>query len=109
MPRLTVEVPHALGLEEATQRLKTRFAAARAEHQDRVSNFREEWSDHTFSFAFQAMGMGVSGAVAVAAEKVKLHVDLPLAATFFKGAIEDRLRREVGELLAARTGAGGAR
>lgn len=101
MPRLTVEVPHVLGLEEATQRLKQRFAAALAEHQSHVNNFREEWKDHTFSFAFQTLGMAVSGSVAVEGEKVKLNADLPLAAAFFKGAIENRLRQEVGNLLAA--------
>ena len=100
MPRLTLEVPHALGLEEATQRLKDKFAAAMAEHRERLSHFREEWTDHTLSFAFQAMGMAVSGRVAVGPEKVKLDADLPMAAMFFKGAIEDRLRQEVGRLLA---------
>ena len=46
------------------------------------------------------MGMAVSGRVAVGPEKVKLDADLPLAAMFFKGAIEDRLRQEVGRVLA---------
>ena len=100
MPRLTVEVPHALGLEVATQRLKDKFAAAMAEHRERLSHFREEWTDHTLLFAFQAMGMAVSGRVAVGPENVKLDADLPMATTFFKGAIEDRLRQEVGRLLA---------
>jgi hypothetical protein len=99
MPRLTLEVSHALGLDEAVQRLKDKFAAALAEHRDRLSHFREEWQDHTLSFAFQTMGMAVSGHVAVEPNKVKLDADLPLAAAFFKGAIEDRLRREVGHVL----------
>jgi hypothetical protein len=101
MPRLTLEVPHSLGLDEATRRLKDKFAAARAEHQGRVSNLREEWRDHTLSFAFQAMGMGVSGTVAVEPSHVKLNAELPLAAAFFKGAIEQRLRHEVGVVLAS--------
>jgi hypothetical protein len=100
MPRLSLEMPHALGLDEATKRLKDKFAAAMAEHGERLSQFRQEWTDHTLSFAFQAMGMAVSGQVAVGPADVKLDADLPLAAMFFKGAIEDRLRREVGQLLA---------
>jgi hypothetical protein len=100
MPRLTLEVSHALGLEQATQRLKDKFAAALAEHRERISHFREEWTDHTLSFGFQVMGMSVSGQVAVGPEKVKVDADLPLAAMFFKGAIEDRLRQEVGRVLA---------
>jgi predicted NBD/HSP70 family sugar kinase len=101
MPQLTLAVPHSLGLDEAMRRLKDKFAAARAEHQGRVSNLREEWRDHTLSFAFQAMGMGVSGTVAVEPSQVKLKADLPLAAAFFKGAIEQRLRQEVNILLAS--------
>jgi hypothetical protein len=101
MPRLTLEVPHALGQDEALRRLKAKFDAARAEHQGRVSNLREEWHDHTLSFAFQAMGMGISGTVAVEPSQVKLNAELPFAAAFFKSAIEQRLRQEVDLILAA--------
>jgi Putative polyhydroxyalkanoic acid system protein (PHA_gran_rgn) len=99
MPRITLEVSHSLGLEEATRRLKDKFAAAKAQHHDRVSSLREEWRDHTLSFALQAMGMGVSGTVAVGPNQVKLDAELPFAAAFFKGAIEQRLRQEVAVLL----------
>jgi hypothetical protein len=99
MPQLSLDIPHTLDRDEAAQRLKNRFAAACAEHQDRLSNFREEWHDHTFSFAFQALGMAVSGTVAVEPQRVRLEVALPLAAMFFRGAIEDRIRHEVDSLL----------
>lgn len=100
MPRLVLEVPHSLSLEEATARLKKKFADVRAEHHDRVSHFRDEWVDHTFSFAFQAMGMTVDGTVAVEAGRIKLDARLPLAVALFKSAIEQRIRQEVGEMLA---------
>jgi hypothetical protein len=99
MPKLLLDIPHSLGQEEATRRLKEKFAAARAEYQGQVSNFSEEWQDHTFSFGFHALGMAVTGTVAVEDAKVKLATNLPLAAAFFKGAIEERLRQEVGKLL----------
>ena len=101
MPRITLEVPHSLGQEEAMRRLKDKFEAAKAEHQGRVSNLREEWRDHTLSFALKAMGMGVSGTVAIEPNRVKLDAELPLAAAFFKAAIEQRLRQEVDVILAA--------
>ena len=99
MPKLSLDIPHSLGQEEATRRLKEKFAAAQAEYQGQVSNFREEWQDHTFSFGFHALGMAVTGTVAVEDAAVKLVTHLPLAAALFKGAIEDRLRQEVGKLL----------
>jgi hypothetical protein len=101
MPRLSLAVPHSLTPDEAKQRLKDKFTAALVEHQGHVTNMREEWRDHTLSFGFQAMGMTVSGTVAVEPHQVKVDAELPLAAAFFKGAIEKRLREEVGGLLAS--------
>ena len=106
MPKLSVDVSHALSLDEVARRFKERLAAARAEYQDRLSDFHEEWQDHTVSFAFRAMGLAVSGRVAVEREKVRLEANLPLAVMMFKGTIEKRLREEVGQLLAVSPGAG---
>jgi hypothetical protein len=100
MPQLSLDIPHVLSQDEAARRLKEKFAAAHAEHQGRLSDFRQQWQDHTFSFSFQALGMAVSGTVAVEKERVRLAAKLPLAAMFFKGAIESRIRHEVGGLLA---------
>jgi hypothetical protein len=101
MPKLQLDIPHSLGQEEATRRLKEKFAAASAEYQGQVSNFRQEWRDHTFSFGFHALGMAVTGTVAVEDAVVKLVTQLPLTASLFKGVIEERLRQEVGKLLVA--------
>jgi predicted NBD/HSP70 family sugar kinase len=100
MSKLILEVPHSLDQEEATRRLKEKFAAALAEHHGDVSPIRNEWKDHTFSFAFQALGMAVSGTVAVEHKAVKLAAELPFAAMLFKRAIEERLRKEVDAVLA---------
>ncbi len=100
MPQLAIDIPHSLGQEEATRRLKEKFAAAHAEYQDKVSDFRQEWEGHTFSFGFHVLGMAVTGTIAVEEAMIKLVTHLPLAAAFFKGVIEDRLRQEMGTVLA---------
>jgi hypothetical protein len=100
MPRLTMETPHALGQDEALRRLREKFDSVRAQHGDQVKNLNEEWTDHTLNFSFNAMGMGVSGAVKVEDSAVKLDAELPFAAMLFKGAIENRIRAELGDLLA---------
>jgi hypothetical protein len=102
MPRLSLDFPHLLSQDEVLQRLRDKFAAAIAEHQDRVSDFRQEWQDHTFLFAFRTLGMAVSGTVAVEPARVRLAANLPLAAMFFKRAIEDQLRREMDNILSAK-------
>jgi hypothetical protein len=103
MPRLLIDIPHVLGQDEAARRLKEKFAAMRAQHHGHVSDVREQWQDHTFSFDFRALGMAVSGTVAVERECVRLAANLPLAAMLIKGAIEDRIRQEVGNLLVSET------
>ena len=99
MAQLSLDIPHALSQDEATRRLKEKFAAAHAEYQDRVSDFRQEWTDHAFSFDFKVLGMAVSGSVAVEPSNLRLAAELPMAASFFRGAIEDRIRQEVDTLL----------
>jgi hypothetical protein len=105
MAKLSVDVPHALSQDEVARRFKEKLVAARTEYQDRLSDFHEEWQDHTVSFAFRAMGMAVSGNIAVGADKVRLQASLPLAVMMFKSTIEKRIRQELGELLAASPGA----
>jgi hypothetical protein len=100
MPRLTMETAHALGQDEALRRLREKFDSVRAQHGGEVKNLSEEWTDHTLNFSFSAMGMGVSGKVKVEDCAVKLDADLPFAAMLFKGAIESRIRTELGDLLA---------
>lgn len=99
MPRLAFEAPHTIGQDEAARRLKKKIAAVRVLHGDRVNNLREEWEDHTLSFAFQAMGMSISGTVAVEPDRVKLDASLPFAAVMFKGMIEQQIRKEIDGLL----------
>jgi len=121
MPRLTIEVPHALGQEEATRRLQDRFAAAEAQYRERIDEYRgewshqiaappgknfgselhDEWTDHTFSFSVKTMGVGVSGSIAVAPARVAVDLNLPWAAMLFKRTIEERLRQELAGLLAS--------
>ncbi len=104
MPRLSFDIPHSLDRDEVLRRLKARLAAALAKHQGRFHNFREEWRDHSGSFSFDAMGMSVAGAVAVEPDRIALTADLPFAAALFRGAIEQRLRGEIADMLASPAG-----
>ncbi len=99
MAQLKLDIAHALTVDEAVQRIKDKLASVRAEYADRLEGFREEWRDHTFSFGLRVLGMPVSGTVAVEPKKLRLAAELPMAAAFFKSAIEDRIRKEVDALL----------
>ena len=96
MPRLSMQVPHSLGREEAERRLTENLGKFR----DQVTDLQEQWQDHTLTFHFKAMGFPVGGTLAVEGALVKIDVDLPLAAMMIKGMIEQRLGQEARAILA---------
>jgi hypothetical protein len=99
MAQLKMEMPHKLGSDEAARRLKDKFSEVYVKFGSQVSDIKEDWVDHTLNFGFKTMGMGISGIIKVEDSAVNLTAELPLAAAFFKSAIEDRIRQELGGLL----------
>jgi hypothetical protein len=99
MPQFSVEVPHTLGQEEASKRLKHRLDIASEFYQSKVNALNHQWNGHTLSFGFEAMGMKIAGTMAVDQQSVKVAANLPLAAVLFKKTIEERIRQEVGKML----------
>jgi len=100
MPKLTVDVPHNLGQEEASRRLKDKMGSVREMFGDQVNDLQEEWRDDQLWFSFRVVGMSVSGVVAVEPTRVTVDADLPLAAAMFRGTIEQRVRDEIAGVLA---------
>jgi len=101
MAKLNMEIPHELGREEATHRLKHGFGSLQRGFPGQVSDVTEQWDGHDLTFGFKVMGMKVAGNVAVEESAVKLDAQLPMAASLFKGTIEQRIREQLGRLLAA--------
>ncbi len=99
MPNLIMETSHKLGVDEAVRRLKEKFDSVRESFGSQVSELREEWDDRVLSFGFKTVGMTISGTVTVEDSSVTLAANLPLAVTLFKGTIQKRIRKELGELL----------
>ena len=104
MPKLSLDIPHALSQEEAARRLKEKFAAA----QCRVSRPRERLprgSGKTIPSrsGFRRWAWPSRARSPSSTQWIRLAANLPLAATFLKGAIESRIRQEVDGLLAPRT------
>ena len=100
MPRLSLEIPHALAPDEVIRRLEEKFSLARRMYQNQVSDLKEQWSGDTYTFGFKAVGMKIAGTIQVTASAVKVATDLPLAAMLFKKPIEQRVRQDLGTLLA---------
>ncbi len=100
MPKIAIDVPHALGEEEAAARIKNLLADMKQKYASYFSDLEETWSGNDGRFKAKAMGFNVSGAVDVQSALVSITGDLPLAATPFKGRVEQMIRQEAERLLA---------
>jgi hypothetical protein len=90
---LIVSIPHHLGREEATRRLKaglTRAASGIAV----LKVDEERWEDNRMVFRVRALGQSASGHLDVADDHVRLEVTLPRLLQRFaevaQAAIENR-------------------
>jgi hypothetical protein len=73
---LVVSIPHRLGREEATRRLKV--GLTRAASSIPVLKVEEErWQDDQMFFRIRALGQAASGHIDVAEDHVRLEVVLP--------------------------------
>jgi Putative polyhydroxyalkanoic acid system protein (PHA_gran_rgn) len=73
---LVVSIPHSLGREEATRRLKTGLARA-ASNVPVLHVDEERWEDNRMIFRVRALGQAAAGHVDVADDHVKVEVVLP--------------------------------
>ena len=73
---LVVSIPHRLGREEATRRLKT--GLTRAASSISVLNVDEErWEQDRMIFRVRALGQAASGHLDVADDHVRVEITLP--------------------------------
>jgi hypothetical protein len=100
MPKLNLSVPHKLSQQDAKKRIKGLLEKVKAEHSDKFSDLREEWSDNVGAFSFSALGFSVSGTLTVTPTAVQFSGDLPFAVSLFKNKIEATIRDRATELLA---------
>jgi hypothetical protein len=73
---LVVSIPHRLGREEATRRLKVGLTRA-ASNIPVLKVDEERWQDNQMFFRVRALGQAASGHIDVADDHVRLEVVLP--------------------------------
>ncbi|CAA9561968.1 MAG: Putative polyhydroxyalkanoic acid system protein (PHA_gran_rgn) [uncultured Thermomicrobiales bacterium] len=102
MPKLAIVVPHELSEEEALGRIKNLLSEMKTRYATSFSDLEERWSGNEGRFSVKAMGFRVAGGVAVRPAEVAIDADLPMAATPFKGRVEQLIRSQAEQLLARR-------
>ncbi len=100
MPLLSVSMPHKLGKDEATRRLKIKHAEIKEKHTYTVTDLTETWVDpYSMDFAFKVLGFSLTGSVRTTDDSVGINVDLPTVAMLMKGTIESEIKKELGQVL----------
>jgi hypothetical protein len=95
VPKLNMEVPHALTADEAKNRLQKKAEFMQGSYGDQVKDMTQSWDGNTLNFGFKTLGMRFDGNLAVEDNKVVLNGDLPFAAMMFKGKIESEIRQQL--------------
>jgi hypothetical protein len=95
MPKFSTEVPHQLGTEEATERLKSFLEQVRERYQDQVKNLSGDWDNNVLTFSLTTYGFKIDGTLTVEEQLARLSGNLPVAASFFRGKIEESIAGEL--------------
>jgi Putative polyhydroxyalkanoic acid system protein (PHA_gran_rgn) len=98
---LFVSIPHALGREEATRRLKNGLSRAAASVPV-IEVDEERWEDNRMTFRVRALGQAAAGHVDVAEDHVKLEVMLPWLLQRFAEVAQAAIRHRGNLLLTKR-------
>ena len=99
---LVVSIPHRLGREEATRRLKAGLARA-ASSVPVLKVDEERWEQDRMIFRIRALGQAASGHLDVAEDHVRLEVTLPWLLQRFAEVAQIAIRKR-GDLLLTKKG-----
>jgi hypothetical protein len=99
---LVVSIPHRLGRDEATRRLKEGLTRA-ASSIPVLKVDEERWEDNRMIFRVRALGQAASGHLDVAEDHVRLEVTLPWLLQRFAQAAQATIRNRGTLLLTKRS------
>ena len=99
---LVVSIPHRLGRDEATRRLKEGLTRA-ASSIPVLKVDEERWEDNRMIFRVRAFGQAASGHLDVAEDHVRLEVTLPWLLQRFAQAAQATIRNRGTLLLTKRS------
>lgn len=93
---ITIDIPHALGKEEARRRISSGFGQLRQQMAGGIGamiKFHDRWEDDRLHFEGIGLGQKITGRLDINEDKVLVQLDLPE----FLAKIADRIRRNLQE------------
>ena len=92
---MIIELPHALGREEARLRLQGKIGDIARHVPGGAANVSTDWLDQDhLALAVKAMGQTVTGTIEVEEQLMRITLKLPLMLSFLTGALTPTIQRE---------------
>jgi hypothetical protein len=91
---LVVSIPHRLGREEASRRLKAGLGNARTSFGHLLAVEEETWSGDRVAFRVRSLGQVASGTIDVFDDHVRLEVTLPWLLAKIAEKLAPAIRKE---------------
>lgn len=98
-----VSIPHKLGKDEATRRLKKGLGSIKSEYGQILQVNEEIWSGDRLAFQVTALKQQVGGTIDVAEDHVKLEVMLPWLLAGIANGIQATIRARATRMLDKKT------
>jgi hypothetical protein len=99
---VTASIPHRLGKEEATRRIKAGFGRMRGNLSTLVAIDQEEWKGDTLQFNVRGFGSTALGTVTVFDDSLRIEVVLPWLLAKVASRLLPTLQKEATLLLEKR-------
>ena len=91
---LVVSIPHRLGRQEATRRIKAGLGNARTNYAQWLAIEEETWSGDSLQFRVRAVGQTAGGKIEIFDDHVELEVTLPWLLAKFAEKLAPAIRKE---------------
>jgi hypothetical protein len=96
---VSVSIPHRLGREEATRRIKGGFGTLRSHLATFISIDHEDWTDNAVCFQMRGFGQSAAGTITVVDDSVHIELRLPWLLAKIAERLLPAMRRETVLLL----------
>lgn len=97
--RITVTVPHNLGVETARTRLAERLEKLRRDYVDKVAHSEVQWAGDVASIRVAALGQVATAQLTVLSDMVRVEVQLPWLLATLSGKVQEAISRNANDVL----------
>ena len=91
--KITVNVPHKLGADEARTRIDNGFAKVQEQIAGKAVDVSQNWDGDVLNFKAGAMGQNLTGNLQVLDDHVAIEIDLPWFLAKLSGTVKEKLQK----------------